>query len=74
MARRPAVGGRPSKGDRKDIKTRVQRVVAEDVEARADAAHQYVSDYVAALIDLGLRYSNQLPLEFQPKEVLSESA
>lgn len=77
MARRRPGPGRPSKGERKGYFTRVPIEDALQVDAAADAADVSYSEYIAALIALGLRYRDELPEKFQPKpaeEVLPEAS
>ena len=66
-------GGRPSKGDRKDVRARPMRPVAERIDDLAIAAGVPVTEYAAALLELGLRHLDELPDAFQPEEVLPEA-
>ena len=76
MARGPrSRGGRPDKGDRRQLASRMPVAVADAIEARADALGMYVSDYVAAVLaaHVGLPAADlTLPSEqeTQPMETL----
>ena len=65
--------GRPSKGDRHAFMTRIPRPEAQDVIDSADAAGVYYSDYIAALVAVGLRHREELPAQMHTKEVLPEA-
>ncbi len=66
--------GRPSKGDRRTFYMRAPVADADAVDQRAEASGAYLSDLLAALVRIGLDHADELPEQFQPKEVLPESA
>lgn len=70
---RPRSGGRPSKGDRKDVRARPMRPVAEVIDELAISAGVPVTEYAAALLEVGLRHLDELPPSMQAKEVLPEA-
>lgn len=70
---RPRSGGRPSKGDRKDVRARPMRPVAEVIDELAIRAGVPVTEYAAALLEVGLRHRDELPPSMQAKEVLPEA-
>ena len=55
--RRPAGSGRKSKGDRHLIASRVPRSLAEVVMDRADALDISISECVADLLEVAVRYA-----------------
>lgn len=65
--------GRPSKGDRHAFMTRIPMRDAKEVIESSDALDVYYSDYIAALVEIGLRHRDELPAHLQPKEVLPEA-
>ena len=70
---RQRTGGRPSKGNRKDVRARPPVDVAEQVDALSLSAGVPITDFAAALIEIGLRHLQELPANLQPKEVLPEA-
>lgn len=51
MNKRTATGGRPSKGQRKALMSRVAIPIGEKIEEQAAAAgYQYVGDYIASIL------------------------
>lgn len=65
MAKRTAVrgGGRPSKGPRDVIVTRVPTTDSAELRELAEARDWSFSETAAALIRIGLRHRDELPVE-----------
>lgn len=70
---RPRSGGRPSKGDRKDVRARPERATAELIDALSYEAGTPITEFAAALLEIGLHHLDELPTHLQPKEVLPEA-
>jgi hypothetical protein len=66
-------GGRPSKGDRKDVRARPERATAELIDDLSYNAGIPITEFSAALLEIGLLHLNELPAHLQPKEVLPEA-
>lgn len=54
-------GGRPHKGTRKLVHTRLPVDEAEEIDGLADERGETRNDYVAALLRLGLKHRHELP-------------
>lgn len=63
--RKPTPGGRPSKGDRVVVASRMPRQLADEIKALSDDRDEYLSDLVATLVRIGLRHRNELPAPAQ---------
>ena len=50
MAEKRGTGGRPSKGERRALITRVRPELHEEIQNRADAAEMSISDYLGRLL------------------------
>ena len=70
---RRRTGGRPGKGDRKDVRARPMRSTAELIDALALEAGVPITEYAAELLEIGLRHREELALKFVAKEVLPEA-
>ncbi len=64
MARRPASGGRPSKGERAQLLTRPPLPLAQAVRAEAERLDLSYSDYIANI----LAAAHGFPPVVQPKD------
>lgn len=73
MPRRVPGPGRPGKGPRKPFMTRMRQPLAEQVVSAADAADVSYSEYIEALVEIGMRHRDELPVEMKAKEVLPEA-
>jgi hypothetical protein len=73
MAVRTPGRGRPSKGERKGYFTRIPVADATEIDADAEAADVSYSEYIAALVAIGLQHRDELPTEMKAKEVLPEA-
>lgn len=71
MKRTGRPNGRPSKGDRVVVYSRMPRPQAEAVKQLADARGMPVSDLVAGLVALGLRHQGELPAPTQESLAIS---
>ncbi|MCE0767402.1 hypothetical protein LWC35_31550 [Pseudonocardia kujensis] len=69
MAKRTAgrAGGRPSKGPRDVIVTRVPTSDSAELRELAEARDWSFSETAAALIRIGLRHRDELPAETTPR-------
>lgn len=70
MAKRVAQGGRPGKGPRDTMITRLPVEVGQDVRQLAVEKDWSYSDTLAALIAIGLRHPHELPAGSAEQEEL----
>ena len=74
MAVRTPGPGRPSKGARKGYFTRIPVADASEIDTGAEAADVSYSEFIAALVSIGLRHRDELPDQVKPKEVLPDAS